>query len=55
MKSVDEKVTFLNQNFIVIIDQKKFYQKLFSSLKLIEKINKIYLEVEKDLNIDFKI
>ena len=52
----DYKKIFKSKLLFEIIDQKKFYQKLQVSKSNRKKLNNIYLEIERDLNVDdFKI
>ena len=56
LETVDNKTIFKSKILFKISDQKKFYQKLLISKNHRIKLNNIYLEVEKDLNInDVKI
>ena len=52
LETVDNKTIFKSKILFKISDQKKFYQKLLISKNHRIKLNNIYLEVEKDLNID---
>jgi hypothetical protein len=52
----DSKKIFKSKFLFDIIDQKKFYQKLQVPKSNRKKLNNIYLEIEKDLDVDdFKI
>jgi hypothetical protein len=52
----DDKKIFKSKFLFDIIDQKKFYQKLQVPKSSRRKLNNIYLEIEKDLEVDdFKI
>ena len=52
----DDKKIFKSKFLFDIIDQKNFYQKLQVSKSNRRKLNNIYLEIEKDLEVDnFKI
>ena len=56
LETVDNKTIFKSKILFTISDQKKFYQKLLISKNYRIKLNNIFFEVEKDLNIeDFKI
>ena len=56
LETVDNKTIFKSKILFKISDQKKFYQKLLISKNYRIKLNNIYFEVEKDLNInDVKI
>ena len=56
LETVDNKTIFKSKILFKISDQKKFYQKLLISKNHRIKLNNIYFEVEKDLNInDVKI
>ena len=56
LETVDNKTIFKSKILFKISDQKKFYQKLLISKNHRIKVNNIYFEVEKDLNInDVKI
>jgi len=52
LETVDNKTIFKSKILFKISDQKKFYQKLLISKNYRIKLNNIYFEVEKDLNID---
>ena len=52
LETVDNKTIFKSKILFKISDQKKFYQKLLISKNHRIKLNNIYFEVEKDLNID---
>ena len=52
LETVDNKTIFKSKILFKISDQKKFYQKLLISKNNRIKLNNIYFEVEKDLNID---
>ena len=52
LETVDNKTIFKSKILFKIFDQKKFYQKLLISKNYRIKLNNIYFEVEKDLNID---
>ena len=52
LEAVDNKTIFKSKILFKISDQKKFYQKLLISKNSRIKLNNIYLEFEKDLNVD---
>ena len=52
LETVDNKTIFKSKILFKISDQKKFYQKLLISKNHRIKLNNIYFEVEKDLNIN---
>ena len=52
LETVDNKTIFKSKILFKITDQKKFYQKLLITKNHRIKLNNIYFEVEKDLNID---